>query len=95
MLWFLKIIMSRNVFLYTGKELHNDMGKNFYISSFRMIPCLSTPHSVSIPVMHVMLEAHRQKKEQEYEIPPWVFFCSTAMIVLLYMHACTLAVNRP
>lgn len=45
--------------------------------------------------MHVMSEAQRQEKEQEYEIPPWAFLCSTVMIALLYMHACTLTVNQP
>lgn len=35
------------------------------------------------------------QRNNEYELLPWVHFCSSVMIALLYMHACTLTVNGP
>lgn len=93
--------MSRNVLLYFLEKSPpvarvTLQANYFYIASCFLQATWSPDCPVYIlQVMHVMLEAQRQEKEQEYEILPWVFLCSTGMIALLYMHACTPTVNQP
>lgn len=99
----LMIIMSKNELLYCSKEPQNDMS-NFTVQQFQHFYYFYRQYDRLL--VHSKFCKHSGdachvggvttvKEEQEYEILPWVFFCSTVMIVLLYMHACTLTVNRP